>query len=472
MSTVSDITTFQDTTFAALRTSYPTWDLLSAYLKTELGLVVRTVDAHYALIHYDKTKSRMSHSLVRTFRSVVWDTEMNLPVSVTPPKSVDGEQVPAFSDPSEVDSYTVSEFYDGTLIGAFRCKYDNKVILHTRTHMPANNTYYGKKTFASMVEEAVSMDILDARIENGSCYAYVLQHPENRIVVPTTRPQLRLVQTVVIGADGLLEIPAPPPDHSPLTDASRGLPNASEVWRSQGEAGLSRALLAKVASTAGTMPFQGVVVLDKDTNTRYKVRTSHYNSIRQLRGDTANLEYVWLCHWKIDKLPDYLRIYPEEKTAANALLEQWKRYSNEIFGFYKDVFILHTLQLNQAPRKYRPLLHEMQELYKTELKPQGRRMTWHDVRTFLNNQDVPRILFVLHYKDITPSVQRPRPTVELTATGGFNIRSGDYLTPTTINTFPSPTPVTSYAQIARRGIEEFPASNAGLAVEVTHNDFD
>jgi len=472
MSTVSDITTFQDTTFAALRTSYPTWDLLSAYLKTELGLVVRTVDAHYALIHYDKTKSRMSHSLVRTFRSVVWDTEKNLPVSVTPPKSVDGEQVPAFSDPSEVDSYTVSEFYDGTLIGAFRCKYDNKVILHTRTHMPANNIYYGKKTFASMVEEAVSMDILDARIENGSCYAYVLQHPENRIVVPTIRPVLKLVQTATISEDGTLEIPQPPSDHVPLTTS---LPTAYEVWRTEGEVGLKRALLAKMVGITATMPFQGVVVLDKHTNTRYKIRTSHYNAIRQMRGDTANLEYVWLNHWKVDKLTEYLRIYPEEKTAANALLEQWKRCSNEIFGFYKDVFIFHTIQLNQVPRKYRPLLHEMQEMYKTVLKPQGRRMTWYDIRTFLNNQDVPRILFVLHYKDIPSSAVSQRSTVEVTASGGFNIRSGDYLptpTPTPVTSFPSPTPITSYAAIARRGIEEFPASNAGLAVEMTHNDFD
>ena len=468
MSTVSEITTFQDSTFSALRISYPTWDLLSAYLKTELGLIVRKVDSHYALIHYDKTKSRMSYSLVRTFRSVVWDTEMNLPVSITPPKSVDGEHLPALSDSADINSYTVSEFYDGTLIGAFRCKYDNKVVLHTRTHMPANNTYYSKKTFAEMVEEAVPMVLLEDQIKDGMSCSYVLQHPENRIVVPTTRPALRLVQTVQIGEDGLLEIPAPPADHIPLL---RELPNACDVWRSQGEVGLARALLAKVASTTSVMPFQGVVVLDKDTNTRYKVRTTHYNAIRQLRGDTANLEYVWLTHWKIDKLPDYLRIYPEEKNSANALLEQWKRCSNEIFGFYKDVFIFHTLQLNQAPRKYRPLLHEMQELYKTSLKPQGRRMTWHDARIFLNNQDVPRILFVLHYKDI-PSVKPVRSIVELTASGGFNIRSGDYLTPTTINTFPSPTPITSYAQIARRGIEEFPASNAGLAVETTHNNFD
>jgi hypothetical protein len=425
----------------------------------------------------------MSNSLVRTFRSVVWDTDAHMPVSITPPKSVDGERLPVLAEPAEAESYTVSEFYDGTLIGAFRCKYTDKIILHTRTHLPATNTYYSAKTFADMVEEACAITTLEGVIQAGECASFILQHPENRIVVRIAQPKLRLLQTTKISEDGTVGTVLT--NTTRLSDPAVGIPNPSEVFRLRGPVEFGQILLSKFAQAGLAAPFQGVVLTDVHSNTRYKIRTASYNAIRQLRGNTPKLDYVWLTHWKVDKLSDYLRIFPEEKTRAYAVLDEWKRCSNEVFGFYKDVFIFHSLQLNQAPRKYRPLLHELHEMYKTELKPQGRRVTWHDVRTFMNKQDIPRILFVLHWKDtIVPTSQAFPPLVPTAAavaavvnvdvtdrpSGGFVIRAGDYPTPTPITEFPSPTPITTYAEMARRSMES--EVNAVRAIETHHNDFD
>ena len=480
------ITTSLDTTFAALRTSYRTWEALSTYLKTDLGLMIRKASHPYVVIHYDKTKSRMSNSLVRTFRSVVWDTEAHMPVSITPPKSVDGERLPVLAEPADAESYVVSEFYDGTLIGAFRCKYTNKIILHTRTHLPATNTYYSSKSFADMVEEAYPVARLEDVIQAGECASFILQHPENRIVVRIAQPKLRILQTAKISEDGTVGTVLT--NTTPLSDPAMGIPNPSEVFRLRGPAEFGKILLSKFAQAGLAAPFQGVVLVDVHSNTRYKLRTASYNAIRQLRGNTPKLDYVWLTHWKLDKLADYLRIYPEEKTRAYAVMDEWKRCSNEMFGFYKDVFIFHTLQLNQVPRKYRPLLHELHELYKTELKPQGRRVTWHEVRTFMNKQDIPRILFVLHWKEPTvmtaPSQAFPplAPSAAAVAaavhvdvterpTGGFTIHAQDYPTPTPITEYPSPTPTPTYAAMARRSTMGDDA-NALRAIETHHNDFD
>lgn len=373
-SSVSSVSSVSMTVFQELRMLHPTWARLRAYLTSVEGgsLTCAYQDIHYALVHYTKGKSNLSLPHVRAFRSVVWDIEKNVPVSVTPAKSEDGESIPN----RDLENGFVMPFYDGVMVGQFFCVYTGRPLLHTRTYFGGANTFYGKKSFGEMFDEAGATTLTEAGVSS----TYILQHPENRIVTPVSAPRAILVHTATFLPTGIVES---------RIDLSRAVPyvrsyTSGEVLRRY------RELL--------TGPLeQGLVIYDAATGRRHKIRTPEYTTIRRLRGNNASLPFLWLSLWQSEHWMAYLRAYPEERSAATALLERWKAASSEVYSFYKNIFKAHTMTMQQAPPKYKPLLHELHQIYKTTLQPHRQSVTWEDCKRFMNGRDVPQMLYILNW---------------------------------------------------------------------------
>jgi hypothetical protein len=361
--------------FKALRTAYPTWSALRAYLTSEEGgaLKVAFQNEHYALIHYVKGTSRMELPHVRLFRSVVWDIVDHLPVSVTAPKSETGE---SFPPPSSGD-YVVTPFHDGVLVGAFHCKYTGQTLLHTRTYFGGGNTFYSKKTFGEMFAEAWRNEPSLSAPKEGQSFTYVLQHPENRVVTPVGRPRIICVHVAQVLSDGLV-------DSSPVWDAA--LPFHA---RSQD----TPADILGCYRTHGALD-QGLCFLSLAAPyKRFKIRNPTYNAIRLLRGNNASLDYTWLSLWRATTLHEYLKSYPEERARANALIQAWKTATGEVYHYYEDIFKRHTLTMAQAPPKYKPLLFQLHAQYKATRTP----IAWAACKEFMNTRDLPQMLHILRW---------------------------------------------------------------------------
>ena len=69
--------------------------------------------------------------------------------------------------------------------------------ISTRNTVGAESSFYkspNSKTFRTMFLEAAINNNLDLdSLNKNFCYSFVLQHPENRIVVPFKAPQLYLI---------------------------------------------------------------------------------------------------------------------------------------------------------------------------------------------------------------------------------------------------------------------------------------
>jgi len=366
---------FTEHGFKALRTAYPTWPALRAYLTSEEGgaLKVAFQNEHYALIHYVKGTSRLELPHVRLFRSVVWDIVDHLPVSVTAPKSETGESFP----PPSSGHYVVTPFHDGVLVGAFHCKYTGQTLLHTRTYFGGGNTFYSKKTFGEMFAEAWRNGSQAGPGQEGQSFTYVLQHPENRVVTPVARPRINCVHAAQVMSDGLV-------DSSPVWEAA--LPFQARSHDTPLD------ILARYR-TSGPLD-QGLCFLSLGAPyKRFKVRNPTYNAIRLLRGNNASLDYTWLSLWRAATLHDYLKSYPEERTRANALIQAWKTASGEVYHYYEDIFKRHTLTMAQAPPKYKPLLFQLHEQYKATRVP----IAWAACKEFMNTRDLPQMLHILRW---------------------------------------------------------------------------
>ena len=375
-------------------------------------------DAHYALLHYTKGKSNLDLPHVRLFRSVVWDILENRPVSVTPPKSELGESLPP-----RVDDIVVMPFYDGVLIGQFLCKYTGHVVLHTRTFFGGGNTFYGRKTFGEMADEALSLHPPLPPLTPEWSRSFILQHPENRIVTPVSVPKMIHVYTSVYEASGRVTSQTPTQGALPYTvGATETRAQILTRYRSAFSLGPT---VGPSWSGPALGPFdQGLVFYNCRTGQRYKIRTTEYNTVRHLRGNNASLDYTWLSLWQRGDLTSYLRVYPEERVAATALLDRWKMTSSETFQFYKDVFKTHSLFMQQVPPKYKPLLYDLHQYYKATLRPSGRSVQWEDCKRFMNERDIPQMLYILRWDRRVGTAATTATTVAATtgtaATAGTN----------------------------------------------------
>ena len=358
---------------------------LFAWLRSPAGgsLIVHDLDdPAYALIHYDKKKSDMTLAHVGACRSVVWNKVTNQLVMSGPCRSTKFEEAPA-------SGFTVEEFVDGMMINMF---YDVVTLtwrLTTRTQLDAGGNFYGKRTFAELFWETFTASGLTKEmISINTCYTWVLQHPDERIVVAPAYgiAHIKLVHVTVMGIPGLA------PGLQRFFPAKYDLKTLADV----------SAFVTAEGVRKGAQ-FQGVVLKTADGK-RFKLRTNQYNEARVLRGNQAKRAYTWLERWGQGRLPAYLRLYPEEECDANAVIENFKACTQELHDLYLKVYRKKELPLGQAPQKYRKLLWDAHKAGKGAFFP--------NLRQFMNEQDTARKLWLVNYTQRYGTLTEVEPSVE------------------------------------------------------------
>jgi hypothetical protein len=382
--------------FHDLISAHPTWASLSTYLTSVEGGSLR-IDDHstpinpFAMIRYTKGRSDMSLPHVRAFRSVVWNTLENCPVSVTSFKSHDGETLP--TDP--IGNYEIEEFLDGVMIGMFWDKYNNTWRIHTRSTLDAQCRYFSQtKTFATMFTEAIGAhrETMEKSLNTNTSYTWILQHPENRIVVSVKAPRAFCVQAVTIANNGGVTISSVPAAAFPAPKVTL----AAASWD------IMRVTVSDWGRYFG-YAIQGMVA--KSGFDRYKIRTPSYNAIRRRRGNSARRDYLWLSEWRAGTLSEYVSLFPEERTMANTTIARWKQATNEVYHWYVSVFKARDTPKNQIPPKYRPLVYGIHTLYMNTLKPVGKSVDWKTCLSFMNERDTAQMLFVINW-DLRQTAKR------------------------------------------------------------------
>ncbi len=413
----SFLSIFNMNTFTSLISTYASWDSLKTHLTSEAKLSVYEVPgSNLAMIRYVKGQSDMTHGGV--FRSVVWDIEKNRPVSVTAFKSEKGEGFPTLGPDTTL---RVEEFVDGVMIGQFWDEKTESWRIHTRSTLDAQCRYFSKRSFADLFAEAaatygVAAPLTD-RLEKGVSYTWILQHPENRVVCPVQKPRLVLVAAYRIQSDATLEI-APTPeglqtprvyftktaeatvgrmDISPVLDLI-GMANPPSETAEGGFVPVDiPAVVSMIASMKGSVRYQGVVIKTMDPFKRWKIRSQVYNQVRQMRGNTARRDFLWMDLWSKGGLEEYLKYFPEERRPTTDLIQRWKEITQQVFKIYIDAFKARTLDRSQIPARFRPLVYGLHNLYMTSLKPFQKTLDWKQVVRWMNDRDTAQKIFVLNW---------------------------------------------------------------------------
>jgi hypothetical protein len=334
-----------------------------------------TPESPLAMIYYDKEKSDMASPNTKAFRSVVWNMNTNRPVCVGP------RHGSTFVDTIDMSNVgRVEDFVDGVMINMF---HDGATWrLATRTQLDATGHFYGKRPFAELFWETFRNKGLDvATLDPTVTYSWVLQHPEERVVVNPSYgiAGLWLVEVGAIDMDGtFMSLPIPSVLQA-FAPARHDVSTAAEI----------RDRVTAWGHRFGSQ-WKGLMIHMTD-GTRYKLRSAEYDAAAALRGNQAKLPYLWLERWTEGKLGTYVRAFPEESHAANATVQQFKALTQEFYDLYQRVYRKRDLRLGEAPHKFRKLLWEARAIIKSNY--------FGDFRDFMNRQDTARKLWLINYEE-------------------------------------------------------------------------
>jgi hypothetical protein len=414
------------TYFSELIKKYPTWEKLYEYLITLENGILEIGDKKndYVIIKYNKSDnhSKESYDNVKWFRSVVWDTVRNIPLSVSPPKSES-----TTCDCKKLDELNITgwqDFKEGTMINVFSSK-DDELEVCSRTKFDATGKFYSKKSFMELFTDALKnygmneynevVKLLPKKVDgvdgaHDANYVFdsppesyfsslLLQHPDNRIVEKINRPYLYVIYQGYVCADGnvlINEDMANIDDNMKIPYKLFNKDMAEDDSTNPAKYEKIDDFVTALSKIAGWC-WQGIVL--KDINgRRWKVRSPNYSFVRELRCSNNPRSDVRFMKLRQKNLVDtYLYYYPEERNLFSSYEKRVIDIVNKLYKAYVDVYITHVQKLEFSPVQYKPHLYALHGLYITQLKPAELFIRKKDVMNYVHKLEWQRLLFLMNY---------------------------------------------------------------------------
>ncbi len=355
----------------------------------------------YSVIRY--LKEYMCLDMIPTYglcRSVILNSVNNV-VGFAPPKSIPSDTFIKMY-PEKTNHLVAQEFIEGTMINAF---WDPSVGLaggweiSTRNTVGATSSFFkgsNQKSFRDMFLEAAKEVHLSLETLNKDfCYSFVLQHPDNRIVVPFKKPDLYLVAVYHIkNVDGnVMALSYPMED---LKNYNWG-PTAIKfpqvyTWNTYSE------LIEKYASMNTAYDTMGVVVYNNLTGERMKIRNPVYEQVRSLRGNQPKLQYQYLALRKEGKVSDFLKFYPENKKEFSAFRDQVHLFTSTLFANYMACYVKKEKPLKEFSEQYRTHMFNIHKIYMDDLREKKMFVTNTIVINYVNNLHPSLLMYCLNFQ--------------------------------------------------------------------------
>ena len=327
------------------------------------------------LVKYDKQYSDMMDPEVRLCRGLIVDKDANHLVCFPPEKSV---SLSYFSDNAKDIIY--EEFVDGTMINIFF--HNNEWHISTRSRLGAACRFYSDKTFRVLFAES-SVELDYSKLNKDCCYTMVLQHPENRIVTQYQEPSYVLVFARDL-SDGVMDLD--------IYQVQKELQDNGLNIKVPKRYSFASIKEARKFVEGCSYDVQGVIL--KSNCMRSKIRNVSYNYVKQLRGNTRNMKYIYYNLRKKGDVKEFLSYFPEHNDTFIEFQNELHSVSRNLWELYKKCYINKTHdKLQTIPYEYRPICYELHGIYLNTRQ----KISWDLVKSFVNNLPIPRQLFIVNY---------------------------------------------------------------------------
>ena len=363
----------------------------------------------YKIITYDK--QILNYDLVDTYglcRSVIVNSENNV-TGFAPPKSLQADTFLKLY-PVKTDDIIAEEFIEGTMINVF---FDSTIGLaggweiSTRNIVGAtcgfyknmnsdNPTVNTKKTFRTMFLEAAKVNgLVLENLNKNLCYSFVLQHPDNRIVIPVKNPKLYLVSIYRIDNSDKNNIKVYYHDMEEIKNSFWG--DAKIQFPQIYDTNDYSKLIDSYASMNTPYDNMGVILYNKITGHRTKIRNPVYEEVRQLRGNQTKLQYQYLSLRKDGKVKEFLKYFPDNKNELSFFRDQLHLFTNTLYENYIACYIKKEKPLKEYSLQFRTHMFYVHQKYLTELKEKKLHITYKEVINYVNSIEIKLLMHSLNY---------------------------------------------------------------------------
>lgn len=364
-------------------------------------------DSTYNIVSYDKNV--LSYDLIPSYglcRSIIINKNNHV-VCFSPPKSIPTDRfITLYPDKNEncnISEIIAEEFVEGTMINVF---WDPSIGLtggweiSTRNTVGATSTFYKSsksQTFRSMFLEAAKENnlILD-NLNRLYCYSFVLQHPNNRIVVPFKKPQLYLVAMYHINNNDKNNIKVYSINIEDIKKFDWGESSIKfpEIYSYKNYS----ELIEKYSSMNTPYDILGVILYNKKTGERAKIRNPVYEQVRSLRGNQPKLQYQYLCLRKEGKVKDFLKFYPESKKDFSTFRDQVHLFTETLFSNYLSCYVKKEKPLKEFSEQYRTHMFNIHQKYINELREKKMFVTNSLVINYVNELHPSLLMYCLNHQ--------------------------------------------------------------------------
>jgi hypothetical protein len=344
-------------------------------------------DITYDVIKYNK--KLLTPETISTYglcRSVILNKEQHI-VSFAPPKSM-ATNLFLEKYPVKNPLIIAEEMVEGTMINVFWDGVGWEVA--TRSTIGAQNKFYmppNPKTFFDMFQEAA--DQCGMKLENlnqAFCYSFVLQHPENKMVVGFETPGLYLVAVYKINNPSCTIDVIDPRS----CNLNIGLVKFPEIYEFDTWDDLKTRF-----EDAADINILGTMIHNLETGERTKIRNTNYEQVRRLRGNQPKLKYQYLVLRKSGgKEDEYLSHFSEHTEQFKEWREEVDTFSRDLYNKYVLCFVTKKHSPDDCSFYLKKTLYSLHDLYFYELKGQSKKITRDYVSKFVDNLH-PSILMTI-----------------------------------------------------------------------------
>lgn len=359
-----------------------------------------TNDVTYNIINYKKDNLTPelypSYGLVRSIIAV-----NGVIKAFSPPKCISYQ---SFITTTKPDDVRIEEMVEGSMINVFWDENDNKWHINTRRVLNANNSFNtgeNKKplSFKEMFEDIISeyehfnLDCLNKKYS----YSFVMQHPNNMIVLPINKKALYLVgvyeivyennEAVVYGVDL---------DYIKNSDTMK---NTEILYPFVYPSGWNTYdnLLTNFGGENTSINILGVVMYNKITRQRTKIRNPNYERIRSLKGNQPNIIYNYIRLRKEKKVKEYLAHFSKHSEAFNKVRDNIHNFTNLLYSQYVSCYIKKVKPLKDFDEHFRTHMFKLHEIYTGKLRSENKGMNKYEVINYVNNLDSKLLMYSLNY---------------------------------------------------------------------------
>jgi len=357
----------------------------------------------YLIVKYNK--SRLNYSNYKTlglWRSVILNKKTKKILAFSPPKSLSWLD---FTQNNTVEDCVITKFEEGTMINLFYDKDVGDWEISTKSSIGGRYKYFKEspKTFRSMFLEAMNYTGLEFNMLNPDyCYSFVLQHPENRIVVLHKKMKLILTNIYQFQDMNVYEQPISIQYISEGESIERDvMGDILTSLQKKYAAGAAEHTWEEIYNSNQRMDLEytnvGIQVYNKTTGYRTKLRNPSYEQVKFLKGNSPKLQFQYYNLRQADKVKEFLAYYPEYKIEFSRLRSELHKWTRQLCILYRECFINKKKPLREFAHQFKPHMFHLHKLYLEELRTEGNYVSLGEVIKYVNSLHPAKLMYAINF---------------------------------------------------------------------------